>query len=198
MFLLLVVERRRRRRTRPLTCHLSLESVRASGCKGRGRCLRDSGPSTALVPPLVDRRIGAGQFCDLHRMQTRTEARCRALPPRGRPGARHGGRAPGRDAIVADDPSGSGTDWQIRTTVIRGGDAMSLNRARPDQPAFALEGSAVGSGRAHLGAGALLALGWSCVPRWQRLGRQPFRGGLRRPRTTPGTPGQPTTGVAGQ
>jgi hypothetical protein len=29
---------------------------------------------------------------------------------------------------------------------------MSLNRARPDQPAFELEGSAVVSGRAHLGA----------------------------------------------
>src|SRR5882757_722584 len=56
-------------------------------------------------------------------------------------------------------PSGSGTDWQIRTIVICGGDAMSLNRARPDQPAFELAASAVVSGRAHLGAGALLAQG---------------------------------------
>ena len=36
---------------------------------------------------------------------------------------------------------------------------MSLNRARPDQPAFELAASAVVSGRAHLGAGALLAQG---------------------------------------
>jgi carbonic anhydrase/acetyltransferase-like protein (isoleucine patch superfamily) len=36
---------------------------------------------------------------------------------------------------------------------------MSLNRALPDQPAFELAGSAVVSGRAHVGAGALLAQG---------------------------------------
>jgi carbonic anhydrase/acetyltransferase-like protein (isoleucine patch superfamily) len=60
------------------------------------------------------------------------------------------------------DPPGDqgGPGWRGDLYAVAcGGDSLSLNRARPDQPASEVAESAVVIGHAHLGAGALLAQG---------------------------------------